>query len=96
MKKSNQLIEVAVIATILGDNFTEKLLEKVRQKGAGYFSTVEIIAEWSVIFFTNHKKVDWQDVLEKGMIPLSKELSSIMSYDEAIIDFGYYKLSKFE
>ena len=37
MKKSNQFIEVAVIATILGDNFTDKLLEKVKQKGAGYF-----------------------------------------------------------
>lgn len=96
MKNSNQLLEVAIIATILGDNFTEKLLEKVKQQGAGYFSTVEIIAEWSVIFFTNHKKVNWEEVLEKGMKPLSKELSSIISYDEAIIDFGYYKLSKFE
>lgn len=96
MKKTKQLLELAMIGVILGDHFADKLYEKMRQKGTGYVSTAETIAKWSVNFFAKHKNTDWESVLENGMKPLSNELSSIISFDEAVIDYGYYQLNKFK
>lgn len=96
MKKTKELLELAMIGVILGDHFANKLYEKMRQKGTGYVSTAETIAEWSVNFYIKHKNTDWESVLENGMKPLSNEMSSIISFDEAVIDFGYYQLNKFK
>ena len=96
MINSKQLSEVAMIAVILGDHFTAKLYEKMKLDGKGYISTSEEISVWSILFFNMHKNTNWEKVLENGLKPLSIELSSIECYDEAIIDFGFYKLNQFE
>jgi hypothetical protein len=96
MKKQEQLLEVAMIAVILGDHFAEKLYLKMQERDTGYVSTAETIAQWSLAFYKKHKKTNWEQVLEDGLKPLSKEMSSVICYDDAIIDFGFYKLDKFE
>ena len=96
MKKQEQLLEVAMIAVILGDHFAEKLYLKMQERGTGYVSTFETIGQWAVEFYNKHKKTNWEQVLEDGMKPLSREMSSVICYDDAVIDFGFYKLDKFK
>lgn len=95
MKLKQQLHEVAMIAVILGDHFAEALYTKMQELGTGYVSTFEEIGHWAVEFFEKHKKTNWEDVLDEGMKPLSKEMTSVICYDDAVIDFGYYKLGQF-
>jgi hypothetical protein len=96
MKKQEQLLEVAMIAVVLGDHFAEKLYVKMQQNGTGYVSTFEEIGAWAVEFFNKHKKTNWEQALEEGMKPMSKEMLSVICFDDAIIDFGFYKLNKFK
>lgn len=96
MKKSQELAEVAMIAVILGDHFTEKLYEEMQKRGTGYISTVEEIGKWAVEFYRKHRKTNWENALENEMKPLSKEMKSVICYDEAILDFGFFKLNQFK
>lgn len=96
MEILEQIKETAFIAAILGDNFVNKLYSLMQERGTGYISTCEEIAVWSMEFYEKHKDTNWEEVLEKGIIPLSKEIQSIICYDDCIIDFGYWKLSQFK
>ncbi len=87
--------EVAFIAAILGDHFVESLYPIMQERGTGYISTAEEIAKWSIEFYKKHKDTDWEEVLENGIKPLSEEMKSVICYDDCIVDFGYWKLSKF-
>lgn len=95
MSKKEHIKEVALIAVILGDHFTEKLYTLIQQQGQGYMATADTLSDWAIEFEKKHRKTNWEKVLEKGMKPLSKEMSSIICFDDAIYDFGYYKLQKF-
>ena len=96
MNKQEQFLEVAMIAVILGDHFAEKLYSKMQERGTGYVSTFETIGQWSVEFYNKHKKTNWEQVLEDGMKPLSTEMQSVICYDDAVIDYGFYKLNLFK
>lgn len=95
MTIKEQLQEVGMIAAIIADHVTKELYEKMQQKGTGYISTVETIGEWAVEFFVKHRKTNWEEVLEIGMKPLSNRMQEIICFDDAVIDFGYYKLNQF-
>ncbi|MEI6487727.1 MAG: hypothetical protein WCP52_02125 [Bacteroidota bacterium] len=92
MEIKEQIRETAFIATILGDHFVDQLYPIMQERGTGYISTAEEIVNWSLEFFDKHNETNWEDVLENGMSPLSTEMQSIICYDDAIIDFGYWKL----
>lgn len=96
MEISEQIKETAFIAAILGDHFVDSLYPLMQERGTGYISTAEEIAKWSMEFYEKHKGTNWEDVLENGMIPLSKEMQSIICCDDCIVDFGYWKLSQFK
>jgi hypothetical protein len=80
--------EVAMIATIMGDVAMNKIYDKL---GIGYIATADKIANWAIEFAKKHTKTNWEKVLEKGMKPLSKGVSEIICWDDAIIDFAAYK-----
>ena len=62
MKKREQFLEVAMIGVILGDHFAEKLYLKMQERGTGYVSTAETIAQWSLAFYNKHKKTNWEHI----------------------------------
>lgn len=95
MTCEQQLLEVAQIGVILGDHFAEKLYKKMQEHGTGYVSTFEQIGCWAVEFFKKHKNTNWEEALENELEPLSNEMTSINCFDDAVIDFGHYKLSHF-
>ena len=80
--------EVAMVATIMGDHVMKKIYDKL---GIGYMAAADKIASWAIEFAEKHTKTSWEKVLEKGMKPLSKEVSEIMCWDDAVIDFAAYK-----
>ena len=96
MEIKEQIRETAFIAAIMGDYFVDSLYPLMQERGTGYISTAEELAKWSMEFFEKHKNTDWEEVLENGMKPLSKEMQSIICYDDCIVDFGYWKLSQFK
>ena len=96
MEILEQIKETAFIAAILGDNFADKLYPLMQERGTGYISTAEEIAKWSMEFFEKHKGTDWEKILEKGITPLTKEMQSIICYDDCIIDYGYWRLSQYK
>lgn len=87
--------EVAMVACIMGDHIMEKLYSKVQERGEGYMTTADIISEWAVEFAEKHEKTSWEKVLEKGIKPLSKEMTDIICWDDAVIDFACHKLETF-
>ncbi len=95
MEIKEQIKETAFIASILGDNFVDKLYPVMQERSTGYISTAEEVANWAIEFFEKHKDTDWEAVLENGIEPLSKEMQSIICVDDAIIDYGYWRLSQY-
>ena len=96
MEIKEQIKETAFIAAILGDNFADKLYPLMQERGTGYISTAEEIAKWSMEFFEKHKGTEWEALLGNGINPLSKEMQSIICVDDAIIDYGYWRLSQYK
>jgi len=80
--------EVAMVATIMGDHVMKKIYDKL---GIGYVATADKIANWAIEFAEKHIETNWEKVLENGLNPLSKEVSEIMCWDDAVIDFAAYK-----
>ena len=87
--------EVAMVAAIMGDNIMEKLYAKVQERGEGYMATIDVLSDWAIEFAKKHAKTNWEKVLEKGMKPLSKSMSEIICWDDAVIDFAHHKLDTF-
>jgi hypothetical protein len=93
MRKQEQLIELAMIGVILGDHFAQGLYKKMQEQGTGYVSTFEQIGGWAVEFYYKHKETNWDEALQ-DMKPLSREVSSVLCWDDCVIDFGFYKLAQ--
>lgn len=53
--------EVAAIAVILGDHFTNLLYEHHQTLSIGYVPTVEKISDFALEFFNSHPETDWSD-----------------------------------
>ena len=91
----NRELEIAMISAIMSDHITKKLYKKIQEGGNGYMATVETIAIWAVEFYNKHKETDWEEVLntDNEMKPLSKQIKSIIWWDDAVFDYAHYKFS---
>lgn len=93
MTQAEILKEVAMTSAIMGDCITKKLYKLMQSNGCGYVDTMSVIADWAIEFEKKHRKTKWENVLQNEMKPLSKEMKSIICWDDAVYDFAYYKLS---
>lgn len=84
--------EVGMVASIMADHVSEKLYTAMQSKGSGYMATHEQIADWAVQFVEEHENTNWEDLLDGNTKPKSKEVGSIFCWDDAVIDFAFYKL----
>ena len=102
--------EVAIVSAIMGDCITKRLYKKVQRNnqmkragltalqsnGHGYMVTIDIIGDWAIEFAKKHEKTNWEKVLENGIEPLSKEIKSIMCWDDACFDYAHFKFEQFK
>ena len=86
--------EVGMVGAIMADSIFEKLYEVCQQNGSGYISAAEIISGWAVEFVLKHEKTDWEDALEKEIEPLSKEIKSVICWDDCVFDYSHFKLEQ--
>lgn len=91
-----EIKDVAMVSAIIADHITKKLYEQVQKQGHGYIVTMETIAEWALEFVKKHKNTNWEDALEKGIKPLSNTFGEIICWDDAVIDFAFFKLKEFK
>lgn len=96
MTKKEFAKEVGMVAAIISDVIFEKLYEAWQQKGSGYISTSETVAEWALEFALNHESTIWENALENGIKPLSNQITEIICFDDAIMDFAHFKLEQFK
>jgi hypothetical protein len=94
MTKKEFAKEVGIVAAIMSDTIFEKLYKVCQQNGTGYITTAETISEWVLEFVLKNKQTNWEDLLEKGIVPLSKEISEVICWDDAIFDYAHYKLEQ--
>lgn len=87
--------EVGMIAAIMADDLLGKLYEVKQENGQGYIDTVDTISNWALEFAEKHKETNWEKVIEKGITPLSKETRKIICWDDAVVDYGQYKLEEY-
>lgn len=92
MTHKEQLKEVAMISAIMADHTTEELYKHMQDNGHGYVATFDQISEWAIEFLHKHKKTNWEEVMEGNMKVLSNRMSSVICFDDACIDYAYYKL----
>jgi len=92
MSKAEEIKEVAMVSAIIADCITKPLYDEMQKQGHGYIDTIDTISQWAIEFVKTHKKTSWEDVLETGITPLSKEIKDIICYDDAVFDFAHYKL----
>jgi hypothetical protein len=96
MKTKENISEIATISAIISDTIFKKLYTI---SGIGYMATADQIAEWAVEFNEKYKDVDWVDLTNNGepLKAVSKCLKnlSILSFDDAIIDFSHHKLENY-
>ena len=96
MNKKEFAKEVGMVASIMADHISEKLYKQMQDNGSGYIATHEQISEWAIEFVEKHEHTNWEELLESEQKPLSKEMSrsSIICWDDCVIDFSYFKLEK--
>ena len=94
MTHQEEIKEVAMISAIISDHINKQLYEA---KEIGYIAVVDLIADWSIEFLEKHKDTDWVNIFENGieLKPLSKSISSIICWDDCIVDFAYFKLENY-
>jgi len=96
MTQQEKIKEVGMVAAIISDTIIKKLYDEFSKRGTGYLSTVEKISDWAIEFVDKHEQTNWEDVLMEGTLkPLSKEVSEIICWDDAAIDWAHYKLAEF-
>jgi len=99
MTPKQYIREIGMIAAIISDNIMKELYEET---GNTYLVAVEKISDWALEFLEEHKRTDWEKVLEESTLkPKSEQwskdgISSIICWDDAVIDFAYYKLEQFK
>ena len=86
--------EIGMVAAIMADSIFEKLYEVCQQNGTGYVSAAEIVSGWALEFVLKHEKTSWEDLLEKGIKPLSHQISEVICWDDAIYDHAHFKLEQ--
>lgn len=96
MNKKEYAKEVGMVASIMADFISEKLYKKMQENGQGYIATHEQISNFAMEFVDKHLKTNWEDVLDTGTEPLSKEMKrgSLICWDDCVIDYAYYKLEQ--
>lgn len=97
MTPKQYIREIGMIAAVISDNIMKPLYEETSNT---YMVAVEKISDWAVESLEEHKRTDWEAVLnESALKPRSEQwskqgISSIICWDDAVIDFAYYKLEK--
>lgn len=94
MKDMAFIKNVAMTASLMAEHVSEKLYLHLHSVGHGYVATHEQIAEWALCFEKKHRNTNWDEVLEREMKPLSSEVDSIFSKDDAVIDYACYKMER--
>lgn len=94
MKKKEYAKEVGMVSAIMSDHMAEALYKKMQEVGTGYIATFEQIANWSIEFVDKHQKTNWEDYLSGDIKPLSKKISSLICWDDAVIDYAFHKLEQ--
>lgn len=84
---------IAIFAVILGKHFSTKLQQKWLGRGTDN-STNEEIAIWAIDFYDNYKNRYCWKRIENGIKPLSNHCCTIDNLEDALVDFGYYKLNQ--
>lgn len=87
--------EVGMVGAIMGDHICKKLYPEVQKRGEGYITTIDMIGKWAIEFAKKHEKTNWEKVLDQGMKPLSKGFGEIICWDDAVVDWAYYKLAQY-
>jgi len=87
--------ECALVASIIADCIFKKLYVACQKQGGGYMMCADTISEWALEFTQKHECTNWEEILEIGINPLSKEIGTIICFDDAVVDFGFYKLAEF-
>ena len=95
MKTQDKIKEIATISAIMANQLTGEMIDKMLYLNSGYISTMEAVAGWAVEFFEKHKKTNWEKVLGDSLKPMSDKMTEIICWDDAIIDFFYFKVSKY-
>ncbi|HEY5392459.1 MAG TPA: hypothetical protein VIJ57_10115 [Hanamia sp.] len=98
MEKTNHAKEVGMVSAIIADTAMKPLYKKAQEFGQGYMHTADTISDWAIQFIKKHKNTNWEDVLHNSALkPLSKAFkSTIICWDDAIIDFAHYKLEGYQ
>jgi len=95
MKKHEEIMQVAMIAVVLGETFSNRLYNKMRLRDDKHIPVYITIGSWAVLFFNKHKKTNWENLLHNEVLPISKEIKSIENFQDAVLDFGYAKLLEY-
>lgn len=94
MNKKEYAKEIGMVAAIMADHVSENLYKKMQELGTGYIATFEQIANWAIEFVDKHEKTNWEERNSSNNKPLSKKMSSVICWDDACLDFAYYKLEQ--
>jgi hypothetical protein len=96
MEEKDIIKQTVIIAVIMADNIAKPLYERMEPTGAGYKTTVELISKWAIEFQADHKDTDWEDLIYRGLQPISKEMDSVFCWEDCVADYAYYKLATLE
>lgn len=84
--------DIAHIAAILSNYYTDMVYNS--RNGFAFLRATETIVEWAIEFHTTYKNVNWEQLLDDPEgCGFSK---NICSWDEAIVEFGYHKMSEID
>lgn len=88
--KENDVLDVAHIAVIMGDNnMIDKLLDI---KNLGYIAATQLIASWALEFHNKYKNFDWELLYEEN----DEFPEKVICWDDAIIYYAHEKYKQLD
>lgn len=93
MTNKERHIEISAVSIVLSNEIFDKAYELFNNGNmGGYVYTAYELAEWATECEKMLRKVDWEEVLEKGYKKLSEHFTQdIICWDDAVMDFAHYK-----
>ena len=104
MKLSEDLkqsyIQVAMVAAILADHYSEGLYKEVQKNNSGYITTMELFGQWAYEFEAGTTHINWEDAISDGQIAFKVDINTYwqlegVCWDDFIIEFGKEKLNQY-
>ena len=97
MTNKERHIEISAVSIVLSNEIFDKAYELFNNGNmGGYVYTAYELAEWATECEKMLRKVDWEEVLEKGYKKMSEHSSKhitmdVICWDDAIMNFAHYK-----